>query len=98
VIEWESRAHSRGIRYVPVEVRAVESQPRPGKKPSKRARTKKDDTFRDESAPQPMEIDETLGMDLVEEPVVPTSGKRVCHPARPSLANLTYSPVSTRIH
>jgi len=79
VIEWEPKVHSRGMRYVPVEVGDAESQPRPKKKARRRPRT-------GETPPQPMDVDETF---WVDEPVMPSSEKKVRQPACLSLANLT---------
>ena len=95
VIEWETQVHSRGIRDVPVEVSASGSQPRPRKTASRRPRAQNDDTLQGETVPQPMDVDETF---FVEEPAMPTNEKRVRQPASPSLANLTYLPVSARLH
>lgn len=92
VIEWETRAHSRGIRDVPVQVRATASQPRPRKKASRGERAQKNDTLQGGTAPQPMDVDETF---WVEEPAMPTSEKRVRSPhALPSELNLTCPPPS----
>jgi len=83
--------HSRGTRYVPVEVRDMASQPRPRKRGSRRQNVENNDMSQSETAPQPMDVDETF---WVEEPVMPTSGKRVRQPVCPSLANLTTPPQS----
>lgn len=95
IIKWEKREYSRGTRYVPVEVRPTASQLEPRKRASKRPRAENNDTLQGGTAPQPMDIDETF---WAEEPVVPTSGKRVRQPAYPSVANLTYLPVSACLH
>ena len=95
VIEWEPRVRSRGMKYVPVEVSTSASQPRPRERASRRPRTENNDTLQSETAPQPMDVDETF---FVEEPAMPTNEKRVRQPASPSLANLTYLPVSAHLH
>jgi hypothetical protein len=81
VIEWESREYSRGIRDVPVEVVDLKSRPKPRKKASRRPRAEKNAALRGETAPQPMDVDETF---WVEEPVMPTSKKKVRLPPRPT--------------
>ena len=95
VLKWETKVLSRGIKYVPVEVRDTASQPRPRKRASKRKDVENDDMLQSETAPKPMDVDEIF---WVEELVMPTSGKRVRQPVCPSLANLTNLPVSTRLH
>jgi hypothetical protein len=89
VIEWETRAHSRGVRDVPVEVSVTASQPKPRKRSSRRPRAEISDALQGETAPQPMDINETFWM---EDPVAPTSKKRVRHPAFPSSAKPHISP------
>jgi hypothetical protein len=84
LIEWEPRVHSRGIRDVPVEVRATASQPRPRKKGSEGERAQNNDTveaLQGETAPQSMDIDNSF---WAEDPVAPTNEKRVRQPACPS--------------
>jgi hypothetical protein len=88
VIEWEPREHSRGIRDVPVEVTDAASRPKLRKKASRRPRAEDDAALQGEAAPQPMDIDETLWVDL-EEPVMPASKKRVRQPECPSSTKLT---------
>jgi len=78
VIEWETRAHSRGIRDVPVQVRATASQPRPRQKASRGERAQNNDALQGETAPQSMDVDETF---WAEEPAMPTDEKRVRQPA-----------------
>lgn len=95
VIEWKPKAHSRGIRDVPVEVHATASQPRPRKKARRRARAENKDPLQAETAPQPMDVDETSWAD---EPAMPTSENKVKQPACPSFANLTNLPVPALIH
>jgi hypothetical protein len=73
VIEWDTRVHSRGIRNVPVEVSAAASQPKPRKKAGRLPRAENDHTLC-ETAPQPMDVDETF---WVNEPDMPASEKRV---------------------
>ena len=81
VIEWETREHSRGIRDVPVEVTDMTSRPKLRKKASIWTRIENSAALQGETAPQPMDVDETL---WVEDPVIPTSEKRVRQPACPS--------------
>ena len=89
LIEWEPRVYSRGIRDVPVEVRAAASQARPRKMASKGERVQNNDSveaLQGETAPQSMDIDESF---WVEDPVAPTNEKRVGSPhAPPSEPNL----------
>lgn len=73
LVEWETRVLSRGIKYVPVEVSAAVSRPKQREKASRLPRAENDHTLR-EAAPQAMDVDETF---WVEEPVIPTSEKRV---------------------
>ena len=89
--------YSQGTRDVPVEVRATISQPRPRKGASRQLSLENNDTLQGEAGPQPMSVDETLWVDS-EEPGVPIIEKRVRQPACPSLTNLTYFPVSARLH
>ena len=96
-IEWETRMYSRGTRDVAVEVGGTTSQPRPRKRASRQLSAENNDTLQGEAGPQPMNVDETLWVDP-EEPGVPMSEKRVRRPACPSLENLTYFPVSARLH
>ena len=95
VIDWVPRQYSWGVRDVPVEVGATASQLRPRKRAIRWPRAQNNDTLQGETAPQPMDIDETF---WAEEPVMPTNQKRVCQPACLSLVNLTYLPVSACIH
>jgi hypothetical protein len=94
VIEWEPRAYSRGIRDVPVEVGAMESQPKPKKKAGRRPRAENNDTLQGETAPQSMDVDETPWA----EPVIPAREKRVRQHTSPSSMSLTYLPVSAYLH
>jgi len=94
-IEWEPRVYSRGIRDVPVEVISTAHQPRSREKGTRRPSAENDNTLQGEAAPHPMDVDETF---WVEEPVMPTSEKRVRQPAYPFLANLTYLPVPAHLH
>jgi hypothetical protein len=94
VIEWETRAHSRGIRDVPVEVSAMKSQQKPRKKAGRRPRAEGNNTSRGESAPQPMDVDETF---CAEELVIPASEMRVRQPACASPANLTHLPAPAQL-
>jgi hypothetical protein len=94
-IEWEPRVYSRGIRDVPVEVISTPHQPRSRKKGTRGPSAENDNMFQGEAAPHPMDVDETF---WVEEPVVPTSEKRVRRPASPFLANLTYLPDPGDLH
>jgi hypothetical protein len=94
IIEWQTRVHSRGIRDVPVEVSAAGSQPKQRKKAGKRPRAEKND-LPSETASQSMDIDEAF---WVEEPVMPTSEKRVRQPPCPSSMSLTYLPVPAHLY
>jgi hypothetical protein len=80
VIEWETREYSRGIRDVPVEVTDMKNRPKLRKKASIRTRIENSAALQGETAPQPMDVDETL---WVEDPVIPASEKRVRQPAFP---------------
>jgi hypothetical protein len=62
---------------------------------TRQPRAENNDTLPGETAPQPMDIDETF---WAEEPVMPTGRKRVRQPAYLSLTNLTNLTVSTHIH
>ena len=97
VIEWETRVHSRGVRDVPVEVSAMASQRQLRKKDRRRKMAEQNDPLQGhgEAAPQSMDVDEIF---WAEEPVMPTSEKRVRQPAFPSPTNLTYLPVSAQLH
>ena len=95
VIEWEAREHSRGIRDVPVEVSAMESQRKPRKKAGRRPEAESRDLLPGETAPQPMDVDGTF---WVEGPVIPTSEKRVRRPACLFSTSLTYSPAPSQLH
>jgi hypothetical protein len=86
-IEWEPRMYSRGIRDVPVEVISTAHQSRLKKKGTRQPSAENDNMLQGEAAPHPMDVDETF---WAEEPVVPTSEKRVRQPAPPFLANLTH--------
>ena len=77
VIEWESRAHSRGVRDIPVEVSAAASRPKPRKSACRELRAESAIELPHETAFQPMDVDETFWM---EEPVMPASGKKVRQP------------------
>jgi hypothetical protein len=81
VIEWEAREHSRGIRDVPVEVTDMTSRPKLRKKAGMQTREDNSAALQGETAPQPMDVDETL---WVEDLVIPASEKRVRQPACPS--------------
>ena len=94
VIDWEARVYSRGIRDVPVEVRATASQAKQRKRAGKRPRAENNDTLPSETASRPMDVDEAF---WVEEPVMPTSKKRVRRPPCPSSMNLTYLPVPAHL-
>jgi hypothetical protein len=85
VIEWVPRKHSRGIRDVPVEAIATTStgQPKQRKKGSRRPRAENNAALEGETAPQPMDIDETFWVEE-PEPVMPTSKNKVRQPACPS--------------
>jgi hypothetical protein len=89
IVEWEPRVYSRGIRDVPVEVGPMASRSKPRKKSGKQPTVEKDDVLQGETAPQPMDVDESF---WVEEPVMPTSEKKVRQPACPSSTNLMYLP------
>jgi hypothetical protein len=95
VIDWEIRVHSRGIRDVPVEVSDMASQHKPRKRAGRWPRAENNDPLQGETAPQPMDVDETF---WVEEPDLHTSEKRVRQPASPSSANLMYLPVPAKLH
>jgi hypothetical protein len=95
VIEWETRVRSRGIRDVPIEVRALASQQKMKERDTRQPRAENNDMLPGETAPQPMDVDETF---WAEEPVMPTGRKRVRQPAYPSLTNLTNLTVSTHVH
>jgi hypothetical protein len=77
VIEWESRAYSRGVRDVPVEVSAAASQPMPRKRACREPRAESAIELPHETAFQPMDIDETF---WTEEPVMPAGEKKVRQP------------------
>ena len=77
VIEWESRAYSRGVRDVPVEVSAAASQPMPRKRACREPRAEGAIELPHETAFQPMDIDETF---WAEEPVMPANEKKVRQP------------------
>ena len=87
VIEWETQEHSWGIRDVPVEVTDMMSWPKLRKKASTRTRIENSTALQGETAPQPMDVDKTL---WVEDPVIPTSEKRVRQPAFPSWMKLIW--------
>ncbi len=87
--------YSRGIRDVPVEVISTAHQLRSRKKGTRRPSAENDNMLQGEAAPHPMDVDETS---WAEEPVMPTSEKRVRQPACPFLANLTYLPVPAHLH
>jgi hypothetical protein len=89
LIEWEPRVRSRGTRDVPVEVSSMESQPKKRKRAARQLRAENTDGFRGETAPRPMDVDEAF---WPEEPVAPTSEKKVRQPVYPSSTNLTYFP------
>lgn len=95
VIEWETRVLSRGIRNVPVEVSATASQPKPRKRAHRQLRAENDGALQDETAPQPMDVDETF---WVEEPAMPPNEKRVRRPAYIFSTDLTYLPAPTCLH
>jgi hypothetical protein len=86
LVEWETRVYSRGIRDVPVEVRAVESQPKPRKRAGRRPRAENNDTLQGENAFQSMDIEETF---WTEDPVMPASEKKVRRLAFPFSKILT---------
>jgi len=60
VIKWETKMHSQGTRYVPVEVWDMASQLRPRKRGSRQQNVENNDMLQSETAPQPMDIDETF--------------------------------------
>ena len=83
LIEWEARVHSRGIRDVPVEVSTMESRPKPRRKAGRQLKEESHGTLQGETAPQPIDVDETF---WVEEPAIPAAEKRVRQLACPSPA------------
>jgi hypothetical protein len=89
VIEWEPRVYSRGIRDVPVVVSDAPSRPKRRKNVGRLPRAENRDALQSETAPQPMDVDETF---WVEELVTPTSEKRVRQPVCHSSTNLTHLP------
>ena len=99
VIEWEPKVYSQGIRDVPVEVSTAASQSRPRKKARRRRRAENNDKLQGETPgetpPHPMDVDETF---WVDEPVMPSSEKKVRQLICLSLANLTNLPVPALIH
>jgi hypothetical protein len=95
LIEWEARETYRGIKDVPVVVSFGASQPKPRKEASRLPRGEKNDPLQGEVAPQSMDIDGTF---WAEEPVMPTSEKRVRQHACPSSTSLTYLPVPAHLH
>jgi hypothetical protein len=79
VVEWETRMYSRQMRDVPVEVSDSdgESPPKAKKRPkraARRSRAESSNALQGGTNPQPMEVDETF---WAEEPVMPTSEKKV---------------------
>jgi len=80
VIEWEERSYSRGVRDIPVDVTSMARQRKPRKATKRQPRADNDDTFQGETAPQPMDIDETF---WAEEPGISAGEKKVRQPACP---------------
>jgi hypothetical protein len=100
LVELVPQENYRGTRYVPVEVSDMASPPKPRKRASRQPRAERNDTLQHETPqhetpPQPMDIDETF---WTEEPVMPTSEKKVRRPASSSSMNLTYPPVRLGAH
>jgi hypothetical protein len=102
VVDWQPRMYSRGIRDVPVEVRAAAtpaSPPKQKKRPKRTARRPRAETnnaLQGETNPQPMDVDD---MFWAEESVMPTGEKKVRRTACLSSENhLTYLPVPEHIH
>ena len=87
--------YTRRIRDVPVEVSDMESQPKPRKKPGRQLAVENNDLLQGETAPQPMDVDETF---WVEEPVTGSSKKKVRQFAYPSSMSLTCLPVPAHLH
>ena len=95
VVEWEPRNYSRGIRYIPVEVRAATSQSRARESTGGRPRAETNDMLRGETAYQPMDVDEAFWADDL---AIPNSERRVRQPLHTFLANLTCHPVPKCLH
>src|SRR6266852_6781224 len=94
LIEWEPQVRFRGTSNVTVEVISMESQPKKRKRAVRQLRAENTDGFRGETAPWPMDVDEAF---WPEEPVAPTSEKKVRQPVCPSLMNLTYFPAPAHL-
>jgi hypothetical protein len=92
VVEWKTREHSRGTRYVPVEIGTSTRQQIPGRD-AVRVDIVNQEAILDDADPQPMDVDEPFWID---EDV--TQQRRVSSPSCPFLMpfDLSLSPsVST---
>jgi hypothetical protein len=94
-VEWEPRVYSRGIRDVPVEVISTAHQPTSRKKGTRQPSAENDNMLQGETAPDPMDVDETFWED---GPVIPTREMRVRQYPCSFLANLTYLPVPAHLY
>lgn len=93
VIEWVTREHSRGTRYIPVDVSTSTSQQTQGRDAAG-MEIDKHEALLHEADPPSMDVDETPWM---QEPVIPEQ-RRVSSPTRPSSTVCDMLLVPTRLH